>query len=232
MLTERLADYQHPNVHEVAIELTQGESKREGKLQRIFNFVRDEIQFGFPLEGDLVSASETLQIKMGQCNTKSTLFLALCKAINIPARIHFSLIKREIQQGIFPGFLYIFLPYTLSHSWVEVEIGQQWIRIDGYIDDLVFFRGAIDKLAQSGWNIGFAIACDEDKLSPELSLNQEQFEQMCAVIEDHGVWDDPIEYYQTNLYRNRPNALKQFLYRLFVPIINARIEKIRRSTKS
>ncbi len=115
MLTERLADYQNPKVHEVALELTQGESKREGKLQRIFNFVRDEIQFGFPLKGDLVSASETLQIKMGQCNTKSTLFLALCKAINIPARIHFSLIKREIQQGIFPGFLYIFLPYTLSH---------------------------------------------------------------------------------------------------------------------
>ena len=43
------------------------------KIQRIFKFVRDEIKFGFPLEGDWVSASKTLDIKIGQCNTKSTL---------------------------------------------------------------------------------------------------------------------------------------------------------------
>lgn len=110
-------------------------------------------------------------------------------------------------------------------------MADKWIRIDGYIDDLVYFRGAIDKLAESGWDIGYAIACDNDLLSPELNLDQEKFEQMCAVIEDHGVWDDPIEYYQSDLYKNRPNSVKQFLCRLFVPLVNARIEKIRNTSK-
>ena len=162
-----LADYQNPKVHEVALNLTQNESDITGKVEHIFKFVRDEIKFGFPLEGDWVSASKTLQIKIGQCNTKSTLFLALCKAVNIPARIHFSLIKREVQHGVFPEFLYFLLPKQLSHSWIEIKIADKWIRIDGYIDDLVYFRGAIDQLTKSGWNIGFAIACDGEKLSPE-----------------------------------------------------------------
>ena len=50
---------------------------------------------------------------------------------------------------------------------------------------------------------------------------------MCAVTEDHGVWNDPVEYYQSNLYRNRTNVLEQFLYRLFIPLVNKRIQKIR-----
>ncbi len=227
-----LADYQNPTVCEVAHTLTQNESEIAGKVLRIFNFVRDEIKFGFPREGDWVAASKTLQIKIGQCNTKSTLFLALCKALNIPARIHFSLIKREIQHGVFPAFLYIFLPKKLSHSWIEVEIDQQWIQIDGYIDDLIYFRSARNKLTKSGWNIGFAIACEGAALSPDLNLKQKKFVQMCAVIEDHGVWDEPVEYYQSNLYKNRLGMMRQFLYRLLIPLVNVRIEKIRNTLQS
>ncbi len=230
--TQALADYQNPTVYEVARALTKNEPEIAGKVLRIFNYVRDEIKFGFPREGDWVAASKTLQIKIGQCNTKSTLFLALCKALNIPARIHFSLIKREIQHGVFPAFLYVFLPKKLSHSWIEVKIDQQWIQIDGYIDDLIYFRGAMNKLAKSGWEIGFAIACKGDQLSPELNLKQKKFVQMCAVIEDHGVWDEPVEYYQSKLYKNRPSAMKQFFYRLFIPLVNARIEKIRNALES
>lgn len=226
-----LADYQNPMVQKVALALTQTESDVVGKVRCIFKFVRDEIKFGFPPDGDWVPASKTLQIKIGQCNTKSTLFLALCKALNIPAKIHFSLIKREIQHGVFPEFLYLFLPQQLSHSWIEVNIDNKWLRIDGYIDDLVYFRGAIDQLTRSGWDIGFAIACDEEKLSPEFNPNEEKFEQMCAVTEDHGVWNDPIEYYQSGLYKNKAGLLKQFIYRLFTPLVNNRIEKIRHISK-
>lgn len=222
-----LADYHHTSVQETALILTRNEPDLRRKIQRIFNFVRDDIKFGFPPEADWTPASKTLEIKLGQCNTKGTLFLALCKAAGIPARIHFSLIKREIQRGIFPEFLYLLLPKKLSHSWIEVEIDGKWIRIDGYIDDMVFFRGAQNKLSQAKWDTGFSIA-GHDEASPELSLEKEKFEQMCAVIEDHGVWDDPVSYYRSDLYQNKPNTLKKILYRMFLPLVNARIEKIRR----
>ncbi|MBN9228530.1 MULTISPECIES: transglutaminase-like domain-containing protein [Legionella] len=225
-----LADYTHPEIQKKAHDLTQNKLDIREQIQSIFNFVRDEIKFGFPKEGDWVSASETLKLKLGQCNTKSTLFLALCKASNIPARIHYSLIKREIQHGVFPEFLYIFLPKEISHSWIEVQIDNTWLRIDGYIDDLIYFRGAVDKLAQRGWDIGFAVACPPQEHTSKPNFEQKNFQQMCAVTEDHGVWDEPSEYYQSTLYRNRPSIVKQFLYRLFIHLVNTRIEKIRNNS--
>ena len=73
--------------------LTKGEIGNRSKLEKLFYYVRDDIRFGFTKNGDMVKASETIILKMGQCNTKGTLFLALCKSIEIPARIHFSTIK-------------------------------------------------------------------------------------------------------------------------------------------
>ena len=36
------------------------------------SFVRDDIKFGFPPAADWTPASETLQLGIGQCNTKGT----------------------------------------------------------------------------------------------------------------------------------------------------------------
>ena len=94
------ADYDNILVNETAERLTQNQNSTREKVENIFYYVRDEIKFSFPLKGDLVKASETIKSKKGQCNTKSALFLALCKAAGIPAKIHFSLIKKEIQKGL------------------------------------------------------------------------------------------------------------------------------------
>jgi transglutaminase-like putative cysteine protease len=67
------------------------------------SFVRDDIKFGFPPAADWTSASETLQLGIGQCNTKGTLLLALCDAAGIPARLHFAPIRRSIQRGLLYG---------------------------------------------------------------------------------------------------------------------------------
>ncbi|WP_411892740.1 hypothetical protein [Yoonia sp. SDW83-1] len=51
-----LADYDHPTTKELAARLTQFETTVRGKLERIFHHVRDDIQFGFPMDGDYVKA--------------------------------------------------------------------------------------------------------------------------------------------------------------------------------
>jgi transglutaminase-like putative cysteine protease len=137
---ERLADDHHPLVRETAQRLTHGKGTDREKLEGLFFYVRDEIKFGFPLSGDLTPAPATIQLKIGQCNTKGTLFLVLCKVVGIPARIHFSLIDKQIQRGLFPLLMYRLLPPFLSHSWVEIEVGGCWRRIDSYINDRDFYR--------------------------------------------------------------------------------------------
>lgn len=134
------ADYQNDLVRSIAYKLTQNTTSDREKLGKIFYYVRDEIKFGFPVKNDLVKASETIKSRMGQCNNKSTLFLALCKAVGITAKIHFSLISKEIQSGLFTGLAYRLIPSEISHSWVEVYLEGKWRRIDSYINDEPFLE--------------------------------------------------------------------------------------------
>lgn len=223
-----LSDFDHPIVKAKAAELTNKTAADKDKIQNIFNYVRDEIAFGFPANGDIIRASQTIVLKMGQCNTKSTLFLALCKAAGIPARIHFSTIKKEIQRGLFTGIAYRIMPDTLSHSWIEVKTDGEWIRIDSYINDKGFYAAGKYQLKKRKWNTGFSISCTSGESSVELNLNEEKFVQMDAVIDDHGAWDEPMDYYNSSLYKNRPGFLKLFIYRLMVGRINRRVKKLRK----
>jgi hypothetical protein len=227
----RRADYDHPLVQEIAQHVTQGEKTVRGKLEKIFYYVRDSILFGFPKNGDLVKASDTITLGMGQCNTKGTLFLALCKASGMPARIHFSLIDKEIQRGLFSGLSYKLMPRRLSHSWAEVKLGGTWRRIDSYINDEAYFRAAVAELKKKGWDTGYSVSCPHGACSCDFNLDEERFVQMGAVVEDHGLWDDPAEYFATDKYKNRPNALMMFLYRLKVGALNRTCAQMRNTRR-
>jgi len=223
----KLADSNHPLVAQIAAKLTKGTKTDREKLERIFLFVRDEIAFGFPANGDLVPAYETLQSGVGQCNTKAALFLALCRACDIPSRIHFSLISRDIQKGFFTGIAYWLMPKKISHSWVEIEIDGKWRRIDSFINDLPLHKAAEQELARRGWACGFSLALSDGSANANLSIEQEAFAQMAAVTDDHGTWDDPADYYSSELYKNRPGLLKLWIYRLLIGGINHRVKQTR-----
>lgn len=227
-MTDTLADANHPAVMATAQRLTRGAQTDRDKLERIFMFVRDEIAFGFPRRGDFVPASETIQTGVGQCNTKATLLLALCRASEIPARIHFSLISKDIQRGFFIGLAYWLMPPDISHSWIEVEIEGTWRRIDSFINDMPLHNAAKHELARRGWRVGFSLALADGHASAALNIDDEAFEQMAAVTDDHGVWDDPADYYATPLYRNRPGLLRMLAYRLMIGRVNRRVERLRR----
>ena len=190
-----LADYQHPLVSSKAKEITGSAETDREKLEKLFFFVRDKIKFGFPPKGDLVKASETLKMGMGQCNTKGTLFLALCKAVGLPARIHFSLIKKDIQKGLFTGLMYKLMPPAISHSWIEVEIEGKWRKLDSFINDQPFYYAGKQALKQKGWDTGFSVSCAKGESSADFSIEEDKFVQMDAVTEDQGIWYDHRFYF-------------------------------------
>ena len=227
-----LADSEHPVTQATAQRLTTGAKTDREKLEHLFLFVRDEIAFGFPMKGDLVPASETIQTGMGQCNTKATLLLALCQASGIPARIHFSLISKDIQRGFFSGIAYWLMPQNISHSWIEVEIEGAWRSIDSFINDMPLHTAAEHELVRRGWNVGFSLALSNGHASADLSIDKEAFEQMAAVTGDHGVWDDPIDYYASPLYKNRPGFLRMLAYRLMIGRVNRKVKRLREQSEN
>lgn len=196
---QKLADYEHPLVQGTAERLTNGEDSICGKIEKLFFYVRDDIKLGFRADGDLVKASDTIELGIGQCNNKTTLFLALCRAVKIPARIHFSLIKKEIQKGLFTGLAYKLMPSLLSHIWIEIEIDGKWRRLDSYINDENFYQAGKSELKKKGWNTGYSIAYSSGESSSAFNIDDEKFLQMDAVAEDQGVWDEPADYYTTDI---------------------------------
>ena len=229
---QRLADFDHSLVIKTAKDAAGSAATDRDRLRQLFFYVRDEILFGFPANGDLVKASDTIRLKMGQCNTKGTLFLALCKALGIPARMHFSAIRREIQRGLFVGPMYRLMPETISHAWLEVEIDGVWRRLDSYINDESFYLAGRVELKARGWETGFSVSCAAGESGAEFSIDREKFVQMGAVTEDHGVWDEPADYYNSGMYRNRPGILKLLIYRLAVGRINRRVNRLRMNCRA
>ncbi|TSA15263.1 transglutaminase domain-containing protein [bacterium] len=223
-----LADFDHPLVEKKAAELTLGKNTSLEKLDSLFNFVRDEIKFGFTPRWDEVKASQVMGYGLGYCNTKATLFQALCRASGIPARVHFGLIDIRIMRGILPSFAFPFLPKTGGHSWIEVEIGGQWRPIDSYINDCALYERALGRLKASGSPIGYSISFVGGKSSCEFNFGEKGFVHMGAVVDDHGVWEDPAEYFASDKYA-RFNAIQSVFYPVLAALANRNVELVRAS---
>lgn len=222
-----LADGDHPAIRAKARELTDGRRERRDQLEGLFHFVRDGVRFGFPPRWDAVRASETLEYGIGYCTTKATLFLALCHAAGIVARVHTGLISLEIMRGVFPAFAFRFLPEAGGHAWLEVELDGAWRPLDGYINDRPFYAGALARLEASGRATGFSLSRAQGPTSCAFNFGEMGFVHMGAVVDDHGAWDDVADYLASPLYR-RMSRLQRLAYPSLAWMANRTIERIRR----
>lgn len=221
-----LSDFNHPLVQKKAAELTQGKPTPLEKIENIFYFVRDEIRFGFPPRWDEVKASETMGYGLGYCNTKATLFLALCQASGIPARVHFGSIDIRLMRGIFPSFAFPFIGKVGGHGWVEVQLEGQWKTMDSYVEDKPFYDRAVKRLKASGLPFGYSVAFIDGKSSCEFNFGEKGFVHMGAVVKDFGVWEDAADYFASDKYL-RPNAIQRMVYPMLAVLSNRNIEGIR-----
>ena len=81
----KMLDYSNENIQQLIRERRWKNINEFERLKSIYDFVRDEILFGYNID-DNVPASKVLADGYGQCNTKGTLFMAILRACNIPCR--------------------------------------------------------------------------------------------------------------------------------------------------
>jgi len=222
----KLSDSDHPSIQAVADQITAGKATVLEKVESAFVFVRDKVRFGFPPKWDDVKASETIRYGLGYCSTKATLFRALCRVLNVPARIHTALIDIKIMKGIFPSMAFPFVPRVGDHSWLEIEIDGKWKPIDSYINDKPFYQNALKRLETSGNLTGYSISRAKGSSSCEFNFGETGFVHMGAVVEDHGVWDDYSEYMSSGQYAGM-NRMLLMAYPMIARICNRRVAYIR-----
>lgn len=146
-----LININHPLVLQTSYNLTYQLSTDHEKVLSIYNFVKDEILFGWTANFSAMKASDVIKSKIGFSNTKSTLFVALLRAINIPARQVFV----DITCDIFYGFG--ISSDFVDHSYCEIYLQNSWIQIDSYNIDKNLYIGAKKRLERENLKVGYGI---------------------------------------------------------------------------
>lgn len=198
------------------------------RIKQIYNYVRDEIQFGYNVD-DSIPASKVLLDGYGQCNTKATLFMALLRGVNIPCRIHGFTIDKKLQKGAMSGFVYKRAPQNILHSWVEVYLEAIWYELEAFILDKEY----LSKLQNinstcTGAFCGYGVAVkDFRNLIIEFERNN-TYIQSEGINQDFGIYDCPDDL--LNEHHQEISAYNAFLYRnIGRHLMNRNVKKIRNS---
>ena len=195
-------------------------------LKYIYNFVRDEILFGYNID-DNIAASKVLADGYGQCNTKGTLFMALLRACNIPCRVHGFTIDKKMQKGAMTGLVYKNAPNNVFHSWVEVYFEDKWYELEAFILDKEYLTKLQEiKSDCTGAFCGYGVAVKDFK-NPIIDFDRNNtYIQSEGINQDFGVYDSPDDLLKE--HHQEMSVIKAFLYKnLGRHLMNRNVRKIR-----
>jgi len=196
------------------------------KIGAIYTFVKDEIHFGYNKSDD-IPASSVLNDGYGQCNTKSTLFMALLRATNIPCRFHGFTINNALQLGAIPSYIFRLAPRYIIHSWVEVFYQERWVSLEGFIIDAQMLTAVQTKFKNiKGEFCGYGIAT-KNLLAPPVDWEgQDTYIQKEGIHDDFGVYDNPDQFYFE--HGKNLSGIKKILFSLFLRhVINLNLKLLK-----
>ena len=224
----RMLDYNSPVIRNLIAERKWNELDEFNKIKRIYNFVRDEIKFGYNVD-DSVKASKVLKDGYGQCNTKGTLFMALLRGVGIPCRVHGFTIDKKLQKGAMTGFVYANAPKNIFHSWVEVFYSGSWYELEAFILDMEYLT-KLQKINSecTGSFCGYGVAVS-DFQNPVIEWNgNHTYIQSEGINQDFGVYNSPDELLVE--HHQEMSAFKNFLFRYMGRhLMNRNVARIRNS---
>ena len=184
------------------------------KITEIYNYVRDEVLFGYN-EKDELRASRILQDGIGQCNTKSTLLMALLRGVGIPCRLHGFTIDKALQKGAFTGIWYQLAPKNILHTWVEIQFQNTWYNLEGVILDQSYLTNLQQKFKDQRQNFcGYGVFT-EDLMAPKITWNEsDTYIQKLGINQDFGLFDSPDAFFKK--HQQAASWLKRFVFKTII----------------
>jgi Transglutaminase-like superfamily len=229
LLNASMIDSTASSIVETTNKVVAGARGDRERAVRIHDFVRDEIKFGWSTGFYDQRASEVLSAKIGYCNTKSTLFVAMLRAAGIEARQHFVNIDAAIILDFLnPGTSYV------DHSYAGVRIDGRWLKVDSYIVDRPLANAARARLQREGKIIGYGAhrngTSDWDGTTDAFSQFVNDSAHPRLTTKDFGVYDDVHAFYASgNGVNAQPWVVRQ-LVGVFARGANQKIENVRRGS--
>lgn len=224
----KLLDYNNENIQNLIKNRNWESLDNYYKIEKIYNFVRDEIDFGYNVRDD-IPASKILLEGFGQCNTKGILFMALLRAVSIPCRIHGFTINKSLQKGAMTGIVYKLAPKDVIHSWIEVLYEDKWYELEGFILDKKYLNKLQKKFRNCKNDFcGYGVATKNFK-NPLINWNKNNtYIQKEGINKDFGIYIDPDSFFKK--HHQNISHLKEFMYKnIGRHIMNKNVRKIRDS---
>lgn len=222
----KILDFNHASIQDLIHARKWNEYSSSEKVKRIYNFVRDEVKFGYN-KNDAISASQVLKDGYGQCNTKANLFMALLRGVGIPNRIHGFTINKALQKGAISGIWYRLSPPNILHSWVEVFVENQWYNLEGLILDKPYLKALQKKFSDCKTTFcGYGAYTDNFMNPPVEFENNNTYIQDKGINQDFGLFDTPDEFYA--LHQQNIGPIKKWVFENIVRHrMNDNVERIR-----
>lgn len=224
----KLLDYSTSSIQRLIKEQGWHNQPTKDKIENIYNFIRDDIKFGYNID-DKIPSSMILKDGYGQCNTKGTLFMSLLRGVGIPCRFHGFVIDKKLQKGAFSGIWYLLAPKEIIHSWVEVFYNGKWLNLEGFIVDVKYLSAVKRKNSDcKGSFCGYGVATNNFS-NPEIYWNENNtYIQKEGIIKDLGTYDDPDTFF--GKYSQNTGPIKKFVYlNIMRHAINSKVKSIRHS---
>jgi transglutaminase-like putative cysteine protease len=209
LATTPLLDWHHAHIQTLIDARDWRSLSPYDRIGAVYDFVRNEIAFGYN-EGDELPASRVLTDGIGQCNTKSTLLMALLRAVDIACRFHGFTIHKPLQKGAITGLAYRLAPPRIIHSWVEVQLEGRWIALEGFILDAPYLAALQRRFPQARRFCGYG-AATPDLSAPSVEWRGEDtYIQREGIADDFGVFDGPDAFYAR--HGSNLSGAKRWLY--------------------
>jgi len=207
----KILDFDSSIIQSLIHEKRWDKMKQAEKIEYIYNYVRDEVKFGYNAD-DNISASQVLIDGYGQCNTKANLFMALLRAVGVPNRLHGFTIHKALQKGAIAGLWYILSPKYILHSWVEVYLDGEWYNLEGLILDKPYLNALQNKFSDCKTTFcGYGVYTDNFK-KPQIDWERNHtYIQGKGINQDFGLFDTPDEFYSKHQQKLGP--FKKWIYR-------------------
>ena len=191
-----LLDYSSPSIQSLISDKGWRDLSEYDAIGAVYHFVKDEILFGYN-RCDTLKASEVLSDGIGQCNTKSTLLMALLRGLGIACRLHGFTVSKDFQRGAVSGIIALMTPDEIFHTWVEVFFDGKWIALEGVIIDKLFLDAMKSKYPDTkGVFRQYAIAVDD---FPHFAVDWngcDTFIQSKVIVQDYGIYPDPDSFFK------------------------------------
>ena len=223
----QLLDLDDPKLRIQAIRITQLASSATQKAVLIHDFVKS-LPFGCVAAFDHVPAAAVLRAGRGDCHTKGTLFVALLRAAEVPARLRFVSLSSNFLAGI------IDIPQeSITHAVGEVYLSGQWVQTDTYVTDEQFEMRALRMLKDQGLRVGLGIHVNADRNWNGQKSSHAQYsdkDPSSLPLKDLGVAHDPKYFYSEQSNQERQLGWTTRLkWMLVAAVVNHRVGKIRLS---